>query len=126
MRKIKVAQRGVQHDHANVIYRSITHLSDIFDVLGIAVEPEEDSRPNPVVKEGINGSLYSGAWNKASECCGKEIKEVELEEISPYYTEVENFINSVRNNRIDGICSGADALLTTRHCAALRTLLGED
>ena len=49
-----------------------------------------------------NGSLYSGAWNKASECCGKEIKEVELEEISPYYTEVENYINSVRNNRIEG------------------------
>ena len=73
-----------------------------------------------------NGSLYSGAWNKASECCGKEIKEVELEEISPYYTEVENFINSVRNNRIEGICSGADALLTTKHCAAIRTLLKED
>ena len=58
MRKIKVAQIGVQHDHASVIYRSITHLSDIFDVVGIAVEPEEDSRPNPVAAQGINGDIY--------------------------------------------------------------------
>ena len=60
MRRLKVAQIGVQHDHANVIYRSITHLSDIFDVVGIAVEPDEDSRPNPVVVQGINGPLYNG------------------------------------------------------------------
>ena len=60
MRKIKVAQRGVQHDHANVTYRSITHLSDIFDVVGIAVEPDEDSRPNPVAVNGIKDKLYEG------------------------------------------------------------------
>lgn len=60
MRKIKVAQIGVQHDHANVTYRSITHLSDIFEVVGIAVEPDEDSRPNPVAVNGIKDKLYEG------------------------------------------------------------------
>lgn len=59
MRKIKVAQIGIQHDHAGVTYRSITHLTDIFDVVGLAVEPEEDSRPNTNVQD-INGNLYSG------------------------------------------------------------------
>jgi predicted dehydrogenase len=60
MRKIKVAQIGVQHDHANVTYRSITHLSDVFEVVGIAVEPDEDSRPNPVAVNGIKDKLYDG------------------------------------------------------------------
>ena len=60
MRKIKVAQIGIQHDHASVTYRSITHLSDIFEVVGIAVEPEEDYRPNPVAVNGIKDKLYEG------------------------------------------------------------------
>ena len=73
-----------------------------------------------------NGSLYSGAWNKVSECCGKEIKEIGLEEISPYFTEVAHFINSVKNNKLEGICSGEEALLTTQHCAAIRRMLNEE
>ena len=73
-----------------------------------------------------NGSLYSGAWNKVSECCGKEIKEIGLEEISPYFTEVKHFINSVKNNKIEGICSGEEALLTTKHCAEIRRMLNEE
>ena len=59
MRKIKVAQIGIQHDHAGAAYRSITHLNDIFEVVGLAVEPEEDSRYNNNVQD-INGSLYEG------------------------------------------------------------------
>ena len=59
MRKLKVAQIGIQHDHAAVVYRSITHLTDEFEVVGIALEPEEDSRPNTNVPD-INGKFYSG------------------------------------------------------------------
>lgn len=59
MRRIKVAQIGIQHDHAGVTYRSITHLTDDFEVVGLAVEPEEDSHPNTNVQD-INGNLYSG------------------------------------------------------------------
>ena len=73
-----------------------------------------------------NGSIYSGEWNKSFECCGKEIKSVELESTSPYFIEVANFIDSVKNNRLSGICSGEEALLTTRHCAEIRQQLGEN
>ena len=73
-----------------------------------------------------NGSLYSGEWNKVSECSGKEVKSVQLEEVSPYYVEVANFINSVKKGKLEGICSGDDALITTRHCAAIRRALQED
>ena len=72
------------------------------------------------------GSIYSGQWNKSFECRGKEVKEVLLEETSPYFTEVANFIDSVRKGRLEGICSGEEALITTRHCDRIRHELGED
>ena len=41
MRKIKVAQIGVLHDHASVTFRSITDMTDVFDVVGYATENDE-------------------------------------------------------------------------------------
>ena len=73
-----------------------------------------------------NGSLYSGEWNKVAECSGKEVKNIRLPETSPYFTEVANFINSVKQGKLQGICSGDDALITTRHCAEIRHALQED
>lgn len=42
MRKIKVAQIGIGHDHANVIFDAINRLSDDFEVVGYAEVPEDD------------------------------------------------------------------------------------
>ena len=54
MRKIKVAQIGVLHDHASVTFRSITDMTDVFDVVGYATENDEEMaiRQNPVAPLG--------------------------------------------------------------------------
>ena len=54
MRKIKVAQIGVLHDHASVTFRSITDMTDVFDVVAYATETDEEMavRQNPVAPLG--------------------------------------------------------------------------
>lgn len=41
MRKLKVAQIGVGHDHADCIIRTLKYMSDVFEVVGVAVVPED-------------------------------------------------------------------------------------
>ena len=41
MRKIKVAQIGIGHDHANSIFATLRNMSEIFDVVGYAEVPED-------------------------------------------------------------------------------------
>lgn len=43
MKKIKVAQIGVKHDHAPAAFKSITHLTDEFEVVGFATENPDDT-----------------------------------------------------------------------------------
>ena len=44
MKKIKIAQIGIGHDHANAIFDALNRLTDVFDVVGYA-EVEEDNLP---------------------------------------------------------------------------------
>ena len=45
MTPIKIAQIGTKHDHAPAAFKSITHLTDIFEVVGFASEnPDPDAK----------------------------------------------------------------------------------
>ena len=54
MRKVRIAQIGLGHDHAPGAYRALRSLSDDFELLGIA-EPDEAYR------DRITWPEYSGA-----------------------------------------------------------------
>ena len=41
-RKIKIAQIGVGHDHAHVVFEALNRLTDVFEVVGYAEVPEDD------------------------------------------------------------------------------------
>ncbi len=43
MRKVKIAQIGIKHDHAPAAFKSITHLTDEFEVVGFATENPDDA-----------------------------------------------------------------------------------
>ena len=40
MKKIKIAQIGIGHDHAGDVFEELQHASDVFDVVGYAEVPE--------------------------------------------------------------------------------------
>ena len=42
MKKIKIAQIGIGHDHAGDVFEELQHASDVFDVVGYAEVPEDD------------------------------------------------------------------------------------
>ena len=65
MRKIKIAQIGIGHDHANGIYPGILALPDLFEVVGFAVPPEE---------KGRFPEKYAGKWYQTT-------REMTVEEI---------------------------------------------
>ncbi len=44
MNKIKIAQIGMGHDHATLIFKSLSKQNDIFDLVGYAVPQEEKDR----------------------------------------------------------------------------------
>lgn len=44
MKKVKIAQIGLGHDHASAIFGSLRKLTDYFDFVGYAVPPEEKGR----------------------------------------------------------------------------------
>lgn len=43
MKKIRIAQIGTSHDHAAVIFSALRRMTDIFEVVGYAEVPEDDS-----------------------------------------------------------------------------------
>lgn len=49
MRRLKVAQIGVGHDHASCIIRTLKYMPDIFEIVGVAVVPEDhlNAKKNP-------------------------------------------------------------------------------
>ena len=52
MRKIKIAQIGIGHDHAAVVFSAINRLTDIFEVVGYAEVPEDDI-PDPWAQDRL-------------------------------------------------------------------------
>lgn len=72
------------------------------------------------------GSLYSGAPGTLTICQNKETQKADLPEVSPYYQEAVNFVNALRSEATENICTGKDALVTIEHCAQIRKLLGEE
>ncbi len=58
MRKIKIAQIGVGHDHAGVIFSALNRLTDIFEVVGYAEVPE-DNIPDAWAQERLKKERYN-------------------------------------------------------------------
>lgn len=57
MKKIKIAQIGAGHDHATATFSLLKQQSDIYDLVGYAVVPEDNQNPPPYSYEG-NKSCY--------------------------------------------------------------------
>ena len=47
MRKIKIAQIGIGHDHAGVVLMSLRKQTDIFEVVGIHIPENEKKYISP-------------------------------------------------------------------------------
>ena len=45
MRKVKIAQIGIGHDHAGQIMNTLRNMSEVFEVVGYAI-PEDDTTDN--------------------------------------------------------------------------------
>ena len=58
MKKIKIAQIGIGHDHAGVIFNALNKLTDIFEVVGYAEVPEDDLPFDSVKSHKINTAKY--------------------------------------------------------------------
>ncbi len=62
MRKIKIAQIGIGHDHAGAIFNSLRRRTDIFEVVGYARVPEDDLDLEWTIKCRKNPTIeYKGA-----------------------------------------------------------------
>jgi predicted dehydrogenase len=62
MKKIKIAQIGVGHDHACNIFDTLRHLTDLFEVVGYARVPEDDLPYEWAQKNRVKPSReYDGA-----------------------------------------------------------------
>lgn len=59
MRKIKIAQIGTGHDHAPASINSLKRQTDIFDLIGFAIVPEDDGNVSKMRYETTKGS-YEG------------------------------------------------------------------
>ena len=44
MRKLRVVQIGVNHDHASAIFKTMVNLPDIFEVVGYCIPEDEPPR----------------------------------------------------------------------------------
>ncbi|MBQ7038961.1 MAG: Gfo/Idh/MocA family oxidoreductase [Clostridia bacterium] len=58
MKKIKIAQIGIKHDHATACVQTLKKLCDIFELVGVAA-PDSDVF-NPVNANGLSDSSYEG------------------------------------------------------------------
>lgn len=59
MKKIKIAQIGAGHDHASAAITTLKKNSDIFEIIGYAVVPEDDGNPPQYAYESAK-SCYEG------------------------------------------------------------------
>lgn len=59
MKRLKIAQIGVGHDHADCAIRTLKHMSDTFEIIGVAVVPEDwnNSKQHPF---GADEWAYDG------------------------------------------------------------------
>ena len=62
MKRIKIAQIGVGHDHAGQMFNTLRNMSDVFDVVGYAI-PEDDVTDNEweLVHLENQSRMYQGA-----------------------------------------------------------------
>lgn len=66
MKKIKIAQIGAGHDHATAAISMLKHHSDIFELVGYAVVPEDLKNPKQYGYEG-NKTCYDGIPQMSAE-----------------------------------------------------------
>ena len=83
MRKIKIAQIGVAHDHACVTFKSLTKQTDIFEVVGYC-DPEKELEYEPYTgKTTLAGYEYRNDYRLNPEMYG-DYPELTLEEVLNY------------------------------------------
>ena len=62
MKRIKIAQIGVGHDHAGQMFNTLRNMPDVFDVVGYAI-PEDDVTDNEWELSHLENQsrMYQGA-----------------------------------------------------------------
>lgn len=80
MKKLKVIQIGVGHDHAMHIFHSITSQTDVFDVIGFAVPECEKVNFNSNITQCINHNIPEYSIEEALDLPGLDGVIVETEE----------------------------------------------
>ena len=82
MRKIKVIQIGIGHDHATSALNSLLRQPDIFEVLGFAVpESEEEKYPERIAEYTDGGLLKKYSVDELLALPGVEAAVIETEEL---------------------------------------------